>query len=146
MQYPQNNFNNNLNNPNMQNMPFNNQYTNQNQIQNQNSFNNNMEERMIEKNQTPDTSDDPYSIDVKYLNSLQDEEQKKEYLGEIIFNKISNHPLSQKFEFNLNKIGKATGMLLAIEDTKYIINTLKTEENLGEYIKEANKEFKGSDI
>ena len=87
-------------------------------------------------------------MDINYLNNLQDDEQKKEYLGEIIFNKISNHPFSQKFEFNLNKIGKATGMLLAVEDTKYIITTLKTEESLGDYIKEVNNELKGkgSDI
>jgi hypothetical protein len=123
--------------PDMQNMPN----SNFNQNQNQNNFPQN-----IPIETTKLDSNDNFSLDIKYLNSLEDEEQKKEYLGEIIFNRISNHPLSQKFEFNLNKIGKATGMLLAIEDTKYIITALKTEDTLGEYIKEVNKELKGSDI
>lgn len=91
---------------------------------------------------------DNFTLDLKHLNILEEEEQKREYLGEIIFNRISNHPLSKKFEFDLNKIGKVTGVLLAVNDTEYIISALKTEENLGEYIEEyinqVNKELKDS--
>ena len=128
----------------MQQIPQNNQQSFNNQ--NQNNFQQtNNEVKKPEKTEEQETEDN-FNLDINYLNTLEDEEQKKEYLGEIIFNKISNHPLSQKFEFDLNKIGKATGMLLAIEDIKYIIGALKTDESLGDYIKEANKELRGSGI
>ena len=86
----------------MQQIPQNNQQSFNNQ--NQNNFQQtNNEVKKPEKTEEQETEDN-FNLDINYLNTLEDEEQKKEYLGEIIFNKIVNHPLSQKFEFNIWQI------------------------------------------
>jgi Poly-adenylate binding protein, unique domain len=89
--------------------------------------------------------EDKNEINLDYLNSMEDNESKREYLGEIIFKKIENHPLSQKYELNINKIGKTTGMILAIDDLKVIIDICKNEENLTAYIQEAYELLKESE-
>ena len=91
------------------------------------------------------SQDDKSDIDLEYLNSMEDIEAKKEYLGEIIFKKIENHPLAQKYEFSINKIGKTTGMILAIDDINYITDICRNEENLAAYINEAHELLKDSE-
>jgi RNA recognition motif-containing protein len=78
--------------------------------------------------------DDP---DHAYYNSLEDETAKKEYLGELIFKKISNHPLNQSKEFTIDVIGKITGMILGIDDLGEILDICKNNENLTGRITEA---------
>ena len=92
-----------------------------------------------------ESADNKNDIDLEYLNSVEDIEAKKEYLGEIIFKKIENHQLAQKYEFSINKIGKTTGMILAIDDINYIIEICKNEENLTAYINEAHDLLKESE-
>ena len=87
---------------------------------------------------------DKNEINIDYMNSLEDQETKREYLGELIFKKIENHPLAQKYEFNINKIGKTTGMILEIQDINAITEICRNEDNLGSYIKEAYELLKDS--
>ncbi len=89
--------------------------------------------------------EDKNEINLEYLNGLEDNEAKTEYLGEIIFKKIENHHLAQKYEFDINKIGKTTGMILALDDINYIIDICKNEDNLGSYILESHKLLKESE-
>lgn len=91
------------------------------------------------------TLEEKSDIDLDYLNGLEEVEAKKEYLGEIIFKKIENHPLAQKYEFSINKIGKTTGMILAIDDINYITDICRSEENLTAYINEAHELLKESE-
>ena len=78
--------------------------------------------------------DDP---DFAYYNSLEDENAKKEYLGEFIIKKISNHPLNQQKGFTIDVIGKITGMILGIDDLAEIMDICKNNENLTGRIVEA---------
>jgi len=78
--------------------------------------------------------DDP---DYAYYSSLEDEVAKKEYLGEYIFKKISNHPLNQQKGFTIDVIGKITGMILGIDDLAEIMDICKNNENLTGRIVEA---------
>ena len=78
--------------------------------------------------------DDP---DLAYYNSLEDESAKKEYIGEFIFKKISNHPLNQQKGFTIDVIGKITGMILGIDDLSEIMDICKNNENLTGRIVEA---------
>jgi len=78
--------------------------------------------------------DDP---DLAYYNSLEDETAKKEYLGEFIFKKISNHPLNQQKGFTIDIIGKITGMILGIDDLAEIMDICRNNENLTGRIVEA---------
>lgn len=88
--------------------------------------------------QPPKPIEDKSDIDLTYFNGLEDNDSKREYLGEIIFKKIENHHLAQKYEFSINKIGKTTGMILAFDDLNVIMDICRNEESLAAYIEEAN--------
>jgi len=76
--------------------------------------------------------DDP---DINYYNSIEDDSAKKEYLGEFIFKKISNHHLSKGLTIDI--IGKITGMILGIDDLSEILDICRNPENLTARIMEA---------
>jgi polyadenylate-binding protein len=76
-------------------------------------------------------------VDYAYLESLEDEYAKKDYLGEFIFKKIENHRLSQQNNFTIDTIGKITGMILGIDDINEIIDICRDPQNLTSRITEA---------
>jgi polyadenylate-binding protein len=80
------------------------------------------------------TQDD---VDIKYLESLEDDYMKRDYLGELIFKKIENHKLSLLHNFTIDIIGKITGMILGIEDINEIIEICRNNNNLTSRIAEA---------
>ena len=80
------------------------------------------------------TQDD---IDLKYLESLDDDYMKRDYLGELIFKKIENHKLSLLHNFTIDIIGKITGMILGIEDINEIIDICRNNSSLTSRITEA---------
>ena len=84
--------------------------------------------------QQPQEKDD---IDYNLLDTLDDDNAKKDYLGEFIFKKIENHKLSQINNFTIDSIGKITGMILGIEDINEIIDICKNPDNLTSRISEA---------
>jgi len=133
---PQMPYNNNMNqqnyynNPNMNNMPM-----NQPQIMPKQLNQNN---KVIQMNQQPNNStnnvDEP---DVKYMESLEDDMAKKDYLGEFIFKKIENHEFTKRKELTIDLIGKITGMILGIDDVNEIIEITRSNVNLSQRIEEA---------
>ena len=78
--------------------------------------------------------DDP---DLAYYNSIEDDSAKKEYLGEFIFKKISNHQLNQTKGLTIDVIGKITGMILGIDDLTEILDICRNQDNLTARIAEA---------
>ena len=75
--------------------------------------------------------------DLVYLESLEDDSQKRDYLGEFIFKSIENNTLTQKKNLTIDDIGKITGMILGIEDILEIIDIAKNPSNLDSRIQEA---------
>ncbi len=75
--------------------------------------------------------------DINYYNSIEDDAAKKEYLGEFIFKKISNHPLNHSNGLTIDVIGKITGMILGIDDLSEILDICRNNENLTARIVEA---------
>ncbi len=75
--------------------------------------------------------------DVKYLQSLEDDAARRDYLGEFIFKRIENHSYAQSHNFTIDTIGKITGMILGIEDIKEIVDITMNNENLSARITEA---------
>lgn len=75
--------------------------------------------------------------DINYLNSLEDDNAKKDYLGEFIFKSIENHPMTIKRNLTIDEIGKITGMILGIEDIQEIIDISRDQRNLNNRIQEA---------
>jgi RNA recognition motif-containing protein len=76
-------------------------------------------------------------FDFKYFESLEDDNSRKEYLGEYIFKRIENHEYCIKNQLNLDTIGKITGMILGIEDFNEIIDISKDNNQLSSRILEA---------
>ena len=75
--------------------------------------------------------------DIEYFNSIEDDSTKKEYLGEFIFKKISNHSLIQTKNLTIDNIGKITGMILGIDDLNEILDICRDDDNLTGRIVEA---------
>ena len=84
--------------------------------------------------QIPKNEEQP---DINYLNSLEDDFGKKDYLGEFIFKQIENHPVSLKNNFTIDNIGKITGMILGIDDIKEITEIAKNRNLLNTRLTEA---------
>lgn len=78
--------------------------------------------------------DDP---DIKYLQSLEDDAARRDYLGEFIFKRIENHPFAQSHTFTIDTIGKITGMILGIEDIKEVLDITLNQDILTSRITEA---------
>jgi len=81
--------------------------------------------------------------DVNYMNSLDDDVARKDYLGEFIFKKIENHEFTQRNNMTIDTIGKITGMILGIEDLNEIIEISKSFEQLTMRITEALELLEG---
>lgn len=77
------------------------------------------------------------SPDINFLNSLDNVEAKKDYIGEFLFKNIENHPEIQKRNATIDIIGKITGMILGIDDINEIIDISSNQNNLAHRIKEA---------
>lgn len=72
-----------------------------------------------------------------YLSSLQNQEEQKDYLGELIFNQIQNHPITKEKKLDISLIAKITGMILGIENFKEIVETAENNNLLTDRINEA---------
>lgn len=99
-----------------------------------------IDNRGKQQNQVPQKYPSNFTpIDFNYFNTIIDESQKKDYLGELIFNNISNHPLSAQDNISLDEVGKITGMILGIEDINEVILPCNNYEELTSRIQEALK-------
>ncbi len=81
--------------------------------------------------------------DVKYMESLEDDMARKDYLGEFIFKKIENHEYIQKRQITIDTIGKITGMILGIDDLHEIVEICKDSIQLTMRIQEALELLEG---
>ena len=75
--------------------------------------------------------------DFNILNSIEDDSEKRDYLGEFIFKKIEEHDLTEVNKLTFDQIGKITGMILGIENISEIVDICKNRENLTSRIIEA---------
>ena len=75
--------------------------------------------------------------DMNFLKSLEDISFQKDYLGEFIFRKIENHPLSDNNKLTIDEVGRITGMILGIEDINEIYDICVNYNHLSSRIKEA---------
>jgi len=140
--------------PNMNKMPFGNPNPNQNPNQSQNRTQNPNQnfQKGPNPNQQGNRNTQPNKVntpttntnqvineqpDLKYLDSLEDDSARKDYLGEFIFKKIENHDFTIKKALPIDTIGKITGMILGIEDINEIIDISKSNDQLSLRMQEA---------
>ena len=96
-------------------------------MQNQNQNHNHNQNNNINK-------DEP---NLEYLQSMQNIELQKDYLGEYLFKKIEQNPISHKNNLSIETISKITGMILGIGDIKEIYDIAISNENITARINEA---------
>lgn len=108
------------------------------QIQHQTPINTNTSQvtnQQPQKTEEKKKTNDP--IDRNHFNSIESIEEKKEYLGEIIFKKIEDHRLAQENNMSIDTIGKITGMILNIDEIDEIIDICINDNFLTIRIEEA---------
>ena len=114
----------------------------QNQNQNNQANNQQIQENVVNSNlnNNNDSSlgkeDEP---SLEFLQSLDTLEKQKDYLGEFLFKKIEQHPITQRKNLNMEIIGKITGMILGIDNIKEIYDITTNNDNIESRINEALK-------
>ena len=81
---------------------------------------------------------------MNYLNSLDNEDAKRDYLGEQIFKAIENSSVAINNKMDYDTIGKITGMIIGIPDINEVIDIFKSESALDSRIKEGLDLIKGN--
>ena len=102
-----------------------------NQKRNNNTGNKNMNKKEEEKK---------VEFDMETFNKLK-EDEKREFLGEKLFNLIQENKIIKEKNGDEEVVGKITGMILAIENMKEIIDILESPSRLEERIIEAYELF-----
>jgi len=92
-----------------------------------------MQFKYIENSDKQNTS----NFDLIKYNNLYNDESKKEYLGEIIYDQVFNSPLINDKSEKDKVAGKITGMILGIGNNEEIIRICTDNESLNRNITEA---------
>jgi RNA recognition motif-containing protein len=126
-----------MNNPNYNNYNYRGGYYNKRKNYNNNRNYNNNNNQQVKKEKTRE-------IDMNYLNSLDNEDAKRDYLGEQIFKAIENSSVAINNKMDYDTIGKITGMIIGIPDINEVIDIFKSESALDSRIKEGLDLIKGN--
>jgi hypothetical protein len=80
-----------------------------------------------------------YEPSLEILQSLDTLDKQKDYLGEFLFKKIEQHPITQRKNLDMDTIGKITGMILGIDNIKEIYDITTNNDYIESRINEALK-------
>ena len=115
----------------------------QNQNQNNQANNQQIQENVVNSNLNNNNNDSSLGKEdepsLEFLQSLDTLEKQKDYLGEFLFKKIEQHPITQRKNLNMEIIGKITGMILGIDNIKEIYDITTNNDNIESRINEALK-------
>ena len=70
---------------------------------------------------------------------MKTKEEKKEFLGEIIFKKIEENEIIKSRNIKKEQIGKITGMIIELPSIHEVIEVIEKEEVLNDRIEEGLK-------
>ena len=76
-------------------------------------------------------------FDRESFNKIEDEEEKRDFLGEKLFSLIEENKTLKEKKGNSETVGRITGMILGIQDMEEIIDILERPSKLDSRIKEA---------
>ena len=79
------------------------------------------------------------NVDWSKFNTLKTKEEKKEFLGEIIFKKIEENEIIKNRNIKKEQIGKITGMIIELPSIYEVIEVIEKEEVLNDRIEEGLK-------
>lgn len=104
---------------------------------NNNPKNQNNNENNTNYQNTSTNKETKISFDYDTYNKLESDENKKDFLGEILYNSIQNNPLIIEKGHGDDIVGKITGMIIEIPNEKEIIEILENPSALDSRILEA---------
>ena len=76
-------------------------------------------------------------FDHENFNKLKTDDEKRDFLGEKLFNLIQENKITKEKNGNEDEVGRITGMILAIPNMNEIIEILESPSKLEERINEA---------
>ena len=109
----------------------NNQRRNNNYNNVNNNYNNNM------NNMNKKEEEKKIEFDHESFNKIESEEEKRDFLGEKLFNLIQENKTLKEKKGDSETVGRITGMILGIQDINEIIDILERPSKLDSRIKEA---------
>ena len=101
---------------------------------NYNNYQNIYRPPMQTKNIENNSNKQDLTFDLNKYNSKKSDDEKMEYLGEVIYDQIYNSPLISNISDKYKVVGKITGMILAIGDMEEIIKISTDNKALTEYV------------
>ena len=110
----------------------NNQRRNNNYNNVNNNYNNNNMNNMNKKEE-----EKKIEFDHESFNKIESEEEKRDFLGEKLFNLIQENKTLKEKKGDSETVGRITGMILGIQDINEIIDILERPSKLDSRIKEA---------
>ena len=102
-----------------------------NNYNNVNNYNNNM------NNMNKKEEEKKIEFDHESFNKIESEEEKRDFLGEKLFNLIQENKTLKEKKGDSETVGRITGMILGIQDINEIIDILERPSKLDSRIKEA---------
>ena len=90
-------------------------------------------------NEKNNNNDVKKKVNMDEFNKLKTAEEKKDFLGEILFNEIQNSSLAKEKNVDMETVGKITGMIIEIPDNNEIIEIIEKSDVLKERMEEALK-------
>ena len=91
---------------------------------------------MNSNNNIKNNKEEKVKFDYDNYNILKSDEEKRDFLGEKLFNLIKENKIIKEKKDDDDTVSKITGMILAIPDMKEIIGILESPSQLEERIKE----------
>ena len=104
---------------------------------NNNHYNNKNDKSDNEKKNN--SADTKKKVNMDEFNKLKTADEKKDFLGEILFNEIQNSPFAKEKKVDMETVGKITGMIIEIPDNNEIIEIIEKPAVLRERMEEALK-------
>ena len=105
-------------------------YNNRQQQQHQQQHKNEIEE---------DSNKNKNKIDLTEYYKIENEQDKKDYLGEKIFKAIEDSPIATERNIDMETIGKINGMIIELPEKNEILEILENSDILNSRIEEALK-------
>ena len=101
-------------------------------------YNNNRQQKIDKKEGNEETTN-KITIDLTEYYKLEDEQEKRDFLGEKIFKAIEDSQIASERKIDIDTISRITGMIIGLPDKNEIIEILENPNILNSRIEEALK-------
>ena len=114
-------------------------YNYKNNIYRGNKRYNNIRQQKKDKKEEKEETTNKMTIDLTEYHKLEDEQEKRDFLGEKIFKAIEDSQIASERKIDIDTISRITGMIIGLPDKNEIIEILENPNILNSRIEEALK-------